>query len=169
MVIRIRPQRVSDAKRFFDILSNPNFVYFGANPKTVDEEIVFLRQNTRKRRNKSEFNFSIMNGKELVGGCGIMVRGNMSYLGEIGYFIDEKHWNRGYAAEAVKQIENFALRGTGVCRVEIRIAVGNIASHKVAEKCGYLKEGTLRYALYLKEKWHDCVIYGKIIRAIPPS
>lgn len=168
MTITIRPQRVADAKRFFDILSNPNYIYFGADPKTLDEEIAFLRENSKKRKYGSEFNFSIMNGKELVGGCGIMIRGNMPYLGEIGYFIDEQCWNKGYATEAVNQIESFALEHTGVCRIEIRIAVGNVASQKVAEKCGYTKEGTLQHALCLKGKWHDCFIFGKIIRRATP-
>ena len=168
MDIRIRPQRVSDANRFFEILSNPNFTYFGANPKTMDEEIAFLKKNAKKRRNGSEFNFSIMNGKEVVGGGGIMKRGNSPYLGELGYFIDEKYWNRGYATKAVIQIEEFALNSTGICRIEIRIATENIASQKVAQKCGYEKEGTLRHSLYLREKWYDCFLYAKIIRVTPP-
>ena len=168
MDIKIRPQHVSDAKRFFEILSNPNFTYFGANPKTVDDEIAFLKQNAIKRRNKSEFNFSIISGKEVVGGGGIMNRSNASYLGELGYFIDEKYWNRGFATKAVKQIEDFTLNNTIICRIEIRIAIENIASEKVAEKCGYQKEGTLRHALYLKGKWYDCFIYAKMLRSVPP-
>ena len=109
MNVKIRPQRVSDAQRFFEILSNPNFTYFGANPKSVEEEIAFLKRNATKRRNKTEYNFSIMKGKELVGGCGIMIRPNFPYIGEIGYFIDERFWSKGFATEALKQIEHFAI------------------------------------------------------------
>jgi hypothetical protein len=38
MKIELRPQRVYDAKRFFEILSNPNFIYFSAKPKSIEEE-----------------------------------------------------------------------------------------------------------------------------------
>ena len=71
--VKIRNQRVSDAKRFFDILSNPNFVYFPVKPKSVQDEIDFLKLNVQKRKNKSEFNFSILYKDEHVGAIGIRV------------------------------------------------------------------------------------------------
>lgn len=49
--ISIRYQQVGDAKRFFEILNNPNFLYFPAKPKTIEAEKEFLRKNaaTAKR------------------------------------------------------------------------------------------------------------------------
>jgi ribosomal-protein-alanine N-acetyltransferase len=65
--VTLRSQRVSDAKRFFEILSNPSFIYFPAKPKSIEEEKVFLRQNRQKRKNKTEFNYAIMYKKNLLG------------------------------------------------------------------------------------------------------
>jgi ribosomal-protein-alanine N-acetyltransferase len=164
MNVKIRPQRVSDAQRFFDILSNPHFTHFGANPKSVEEETEFLKLNTKKRRNKSAYNFSIMLDGKLVGGMGIMINSTHSYLADAGYFIDEKYWGRGIATKAMKLLEQFTMENTNVHRVEIRIAVDNIASQKVALNCRYQKEGILKQAVDIKGKWHDCYLYARIIR-----
>ena len=105
MNVKIRPQKVSDAKRFFEILSNPNFTYFGANPQSVEDEVAFLKQSARKRRNKSAYNFAITLDDTLVGGGGIMINSTHPYLAEAGYFIDEAYWGRGIATEAMKLLE----------------------------------------------------------------
>jgi len=160
----MRPQQVSDAQRFFEILSNPNFTYFGANPKSTEEEIAFLKQNAKKHRDKSAYYFSVMLNGELVGGGGITINSTHPYLAEAGYFIDEEYWGRGIATKAMKLLEQFTMKNTKVHRVEIRIAVDNIASQKVARKCGYQKEGKLKQAVDIKGKWHDCYLYAKIIR-----
>ena len=108
MKITIRPQRIYDAKRFVEILSNQNFIYFPAKPKTIKEEKEFLRLNSRKRKDKTEFNFSIIyNCKEHVGGIGVRIDQFRSFIGEIGYFVDEKYWGKGIATRALKQLEEF--------------------------------------------------------------
>ncbi len=48
--VELRDQRVSDAKRYFEILNNPNFKYFKICPKDIEAERNFLRQNSEKRK-----------------------------------------------------------------------------------------------------------------------
>ncbi|MBU0528875.1 hypothetical protein KKF86_03855, partial [bacterium] len=48
--IELRNQRVSDAKRFFKILKNPNFTYFNVCPKDLEAEKAFLKLNADKRK-----------------------------------------------------------------------------------------------------------------------
>ena len=57
--IELRNQRVSDAKRFFEILNNPNFKYFHVCPKDLEAEKEFLRQNPKKRKNNLEYIFQV--------------------------------------------------------------------------------------------------------------
>ena len=144
MKITIRPQRVYDAKRFVEILSNQKFIYFPAKPKSVKEEKEFLRLNYRKRKDKTEFNFSIIyNGKQHVGGIGIRVDQFRTFIGEIGYFVDEKYWGKGFATCAIKQLKEFIVSNMSLRRIEIRMAKENKASQRIAIKCGYKKEGIL--------------------------
>ena len=87
MKIKIRPQRVKDAKRFFEILSNQKFIYLPAKPNTIEEEKKFLRLNAEKRKKNSELNFSIFYDEFHVGGIGVRIDPFRTYIGEIGFFL----------------------------------------------------------------------------------
>jgi RimJ/RimL family protein N-acetyltransferase len=63
---------------------------------------------------------------------------------EIGYWVDARARGRGVATAAVRAACRWAL-GTGEIEViEWRCQAGNFASRRVAEKAGFLMEGTLR-------------------------
>jgi hypothetical protein len=47
--LSLRYQRVGDAKRFFQILTHPDFVLFPVNVKSIEEEKRFLRTNKEMR------------------------------------------------------------------------------------------------------------------------
>ena len=163
MNVEIRPQRLSDAKRFFEILSNPKFLYLPAKPKTLEEEREFLRLNSQKRKAGTEFNFSILcNGKH-VGAIGVRVDQFRPYIGEVGFFIDEAYWGKGITAEALGKLEEFITEETSLSRIEMRMAIENKSSERVAIKCGYEKEGILRQMLIVEDKYYDCYLYSKIL------
>ena len=47
-------------------------------------------------------------------------------------------------------------------RIFTSIEPNNIASQKVLEKNGFIKEGHLRHCFPLDDGLHDCFIYGKL-------
>lgn len=82
---------------------------------------------------------------------------------EIGYQIfDEKNRNKGYATEAVNVFVNHLFESKQLNRIEIRIAVGNLASEKIAQKNGFTHEGISRQAAFSKGMHHDMHIYSKL-------
>ena len=44
----------------------------------------------------------------------------------------------------------------------------NFASQRVAEKCGYRHEGTLRQSLFLRGDYRDCKLYSLLRDECPP-
>ena len=60
---------------------------------------------------------------------------------EIGYGIGQAHRRRGYAAEAVNAVSEWALSQAGVFRIEAETEESNVASVKVLEKCGFSRTG----------------------------
>ncbi len=159
--VELRHQQLSDAKRLYEILRNPNFVHFRASPKSLEDEKEFLKKNAEKLKNNTEHNFTILHNGTIVGGAGIKIRYHRKYIGEIGYFIDEKHWNKGIATQAVKILETIGFEELGLTRIEIWTDPGNKASQRVAEKCGYEKEGLLKKSLRGKQGTLDAFIYAK--------
>jgi ribosomal-protein-alanine N-acetyltransferase len=161
--VTLRDQRISDAKQFFEILSNPNFIYFPAKPKSIKEEKDFLSQNKQKRISKTEFNYSIVYKENLAGAIGIRIDRFRPYVGELGYFVDEKYWGKGIASEAVKLAEEIGFGKLGLKRIEIMMIRKNKASENVAAKCGYKKEGIVRKKIFLNNQYHDGYLYAKVI------
>ena len=157
--INLRYQRVSDAKRFYEILSNPNFIYFPVKVVSVEEEKKWLAKGIERRKNNFAYDFAIIYKNKLVGAVGMKIDPHHKGTGEIGYFIDEKYWGLGITTEATKLIEKFAYKKLKLYRLELRIKPKNKASIKVAVKNGYHKEGLLHGR---KGKNEDCYLFAKV-------
>ncbi len=67
-------------------------------------------------------------------------------VAEIGYRIAPWARGRGAATTAVRAVTGWAFATLGLYRIRLVHATDNQASCRVAEKCGYLHEGTLRAA-----------------------
>jgi ribosomal-protein-alanine N-acetyltransferase len=78
---------------------------------------------------------------------------------DLGYFIRQKHWNKGYTTEAVKRIIQFAFENDNVYRISTGCLAENCASERVMQKCGMIKEGELKDYTLHEGKLKDRVIY----------
>ena len=63
---------------------------------------------------------------------------------EVGYWLQTGRTGRGYMSEAVKGLTEFAYATFKAARVQLLTDDRNERSFKVAERCGYQLEGTLR-------------------------
>ena len=64
---------------------------------------------------------------------------------EVGYFIVQASTGKGYATEAARATIRFAFEHMQVLRVELRCNADNVASRRVAEHCGFVREGCFRH------------------------
>ncbi|MCT9084569.1 GNAT family N-acetyltransferase [Streptomyces fulvoviolaceus] len=93
-------------------------------------------------------------GEDLVG----MLSLSMRSLGgaEIGFWGTEEHRGNGYVTEAVLAVSRWAFTDLSIDRVEWRAEVGNKPSRAVAERTGFVIEGTLRSAIIHRGARRDC-------------
>jgi RimJ/RimL family protein N-acetyltransferase len=63
---------------------------------------------------------------------------------EIGYWLETAWTKQGYTTEMVDALTNFAFKSFNAARVQIITQVGNEASRRVAEKCCFILEATLK-------------------------
>ena len=83
----------------------------------------------------------------IVGGSGIH-RPDWTYrLFEIGYWLRQDAVGKGYASETVQLLARLAFDELDANRVELAIDTANVASLRVAERLGFVLEGTLRRRL----------------------
>lgn len=75
---------------------------------------------------------------------------------EIGYRLYRtEDRGKGYTTEAVTMFVNYLFNLKPIERLEIHIIKGNIASRKVAEKCGFKYEGLKRQAIFSRGRYCD--------------
>ncbi|WP_414937576.1 GNAT family N-acetyltransferase [Amycolatopsis sp. cmx-11-51] len=66
-------------------------------------------------------------------------------------------FGKGYGTEATKLILDFAFDIVGVHRVSLEVFEFNLRAQRVYEKCGFVREGLQREALWWDGEWHDVI------------
>ena len=79
---------------------------------------------------------------------------------QIGYKIDKDCSGLGLTTEAVSCAISSLFADEGLHRIEALIAIDNIASIKLAEKLGFLREGISRECVNINSEWKDCYQYS---------
>ncbi|PIE89512.1 MAG: GNAT family N-acetyltransferase [Acidobacteria bacterium] len=160
--ITIRYQQIGDAKRFYEILNHPDFVLFPAKPGSIEEEKRYLRAGKERKKKNLEHCFTILLNGEVAGAVGVKIDQHRTYIGEIGYFVDRKYWGQGVAPQAVALLEKICFETLGLERIELVTLTQNKGSIRVAEKCGYEKEGVQRHKIVHEEQWCDALLFAKV-------
>ena len=80
--------------------------------------------------------------------------------GEVGYWVRTDETSRGVATEVAARTLQIAFEELKMHRVILRIAVGNRASERVAEKLGFFREGILREEIKVRGQWLDHSVWG---------
>lgn len=104
---------------------------------------------------------AIVKGGEAVGSISVS-QGSDVYRrsGELGYWLAEPFWGRGYMTWAVREMCRTAFEGLDIVRVCAQPYACNVGSRRVLEKAGFTLEGTLRQSVYKSGRMHDSCIYA---------
>ncbi len=151
-VIVLRKVTEDDLKDLFEIYSNEDvFAFCGIIPKKNVEVVRkmvshFKRDYMKQKRAK----WGISQKTDVAKIVGVMEVFNVKRRANtvtIGYFLNERFWNRGIATEAVRILVNYLLDEVGVERIQAEVMLQNKYSKRVLEKNGFTKQGTTR------DKW----------------
>lgn len=92
-----------------------------------------------------------------IGACGLRMK--ESQTGEIGYWLGANARGRGIMTRIVNRLTEIGFENYGLHRMEIRCAIENDKSARVAERAGYIHEATLKEAHQLEDGFHDLKVY----------
>jgi RimJ/RimL family protein N-acetyltransferase len=81
---------------------------------------------------------------------------------ELGYVVAAAARGRGIATAAVRQLTRWAFDVRGLERLTLIVDVANAGSQKVAERCGYVREGVLRNSYVKPGLRADTIIYARL-------
>ena len=164
MGIIIREWKIEDKTALVENLNNMNVLNNLRDglpyPYTEDDAEGFIRAMLSADKEKT-FAFAItLNGK-VIGSIGVFRQDNIHYrTAEMGYYMGEKYWGRGYMTEAVKLVCDFVFENTDIIRIFAEPFAYNSASCRVLEKAGFIFEGVLRSNAYKDGNIVDMKMYA---------
>lgn len=77
----------------------------------------------------------------------------------VGYFLDFRGHNHGYATEALQAIVEWLFHYTDVERIEAGVTLHNIPSYRVLEKVGFIREKIIESNWKWYNKLYDSAYY----------
>jgi RimJ/RimL family protein N-acetyltransferase len=89
-------------------------------------------------------------------------------VSEVGYWIAPWARGRGVAAGATRAVGRWLLADQGFERMELKAAVENVASQRVAERAGLHREGIMRNASFTHGGRVDLILFSLIPRDLEP-
>ena len=100
---------------------------------------------------------------KVIGGIGIIIGTDVQRVtAEIGYWLGEKHWGKGIAVEALKQMTDYVFQNfPDLMRLWAAVFEHNKPSMRVLEKAGYEFEGIRRKAAIKNGVVIDEYVYVK--------
>jgi RimJ/RimL family protein N-acetyltransferase len=90
--------------------------------------------------------------------------GIQSCRAEMGYAIARKYWRMGFTTQAVITTLKMGFKELqGLKRIEALVPPENVASARVLEKAGFVKEGFLRNYVHVKGTVRDCLLFSYVV------
>ena len=127
-------------------------------PYGIEQARTFLSWITRQA---SPTVWAIEVAGEAVGGIGIELHTDVERVSaEIGYWLGQKHWHRGIATDALKAVTAEAFQRFDITRLYALPFADHVASVRVLEKAGYVREGHLRRSAIKNGQVRDQFVFA---------
>ena len=169
MNFTIRLIEKEESDKFFELIERnrsrlkkyfPNTVREVGSKKDAAHHLLVSHEQMEK---KEKYLFGLYCKDELIGYTNVKNFDWEIPKCELGYFIDEAYEGRGLMTKMVKNISDYCFEELKVLKVFLRIAKENQGSIKIAERTGFIKEGSLKKEFRLESgELIDVEYYGKI-------
>jgi RimJ/RimL family protein N-acetyltransferase len=166
--VRLRPVREADLDRLYaahiDIRNRGSFFPLG------------VRSEPAFRREFAEHGFwQKTEGLLVIVTPDGEIAGHVEFFRPVSYWdafelsyqlYDDRHAGHGYVTEAVQLLVDYLFGAKKEHRIHLVIVPGNAASRRIAEKCGFVLEGTVRGAFFNDGRNQDVLLYS-LLRTDP--
>lgn len=128
---------------------------------SVEEARSWIETRVAAFEQRTAFDFVITSGDgRYLGAIGLNQIDSVNHRANLGYWVRTSAARKGVATQAVSAVRDWAFQQTDLIRLEIVIAVGNVASHRVASKSGATFEGVLKKRLMLFGTARDATMFS---------
>jgi ribosomal-protein-alanine N-acetyltransferase len=162
--VALRLFRVGDAAAIAAACRDPEIPRFTMMPDGMTEEQARAwveRGLEWWPRGLARFAVTVPPSDDCVGQMGIQFD-FAAHRAEAFYWLDRRARGRGIAAEALDLVTRWAFRDHGIVRVQLVTHLDNERSQRVAERCGFRREGVLRAWEPVKDDQPDVVMWSRL-------
>jgi RimJ/RimL family protein N-acetyltransferase len=159
----LRPWRDSDVRAVAEACQDTEIARWTSVPENYSEADAraFLLYRHDALLAGTTAPFAIVSRRDqLLGSIALMRIDWSNARAEVGYWLARWGRGEGHATRALSQICGWGFSRLGLGRIELFAATGNLASQRVAERAGFVREGVLRGYMRAKEGQQDMVAYA---------
>lgn len=104
---------------------------------------------------------AILNDGKIVGNISVVKKKDIRKKdSELGYYLGKEFCSRGIMTEAVRQILPLSFNRLDIIRISAYTFAENIASQRVLEKNGFIREGIAKNSFFKNNQIHDEFLFG---------
>jgi RimJ/RimL family protein N-acetyltransferase len=164
-VVLLRPWREADVPGMVLAFSDPVMQRFSwrTAPFTETDARDCLAEQEQARLRGDELHFALAGPHDqdvLLGAVSLHEVRLDHGCAAVGYWLAPGARGRGAAADAVRLLARWAFAELGLARLELTCGPDNQASQRVAERCGFSREGLLRSHVPFKGARRDSVMFS---------
>lgn len=165
--IRLEITSSKFATQLFDVINHnrrhlSEFLPWVENMQSEKNVRQYLEYSEGLICEKKEVSFIIFLDEKAVGRIGIHHINLPNKTGAIGYWLSKSAEGKGIITRSCIALINYGFRELDLHRIEIKAAVTNVKSQAIPEKLHFKKEGILREAEFVNNKFRDLFIYSML-------
>ena len=169
----LRRMNKNDGAAILKLRSDKNVMQYIDRPHmtTEAEALDFIKKIDESLENNYGITWaiSLKNNLQLIGTVGFWRIINEHYRAEIGYMLSPDFHGKGIMQEAIEQTLDYGFSIMNLHSVEANVNPGNMASIKLLEKNGFVKEAHFKEHYYHDGKFLDSVIYSLLVQNTLPQ
>ena len=161
--VKLLPLDNSDRELFVQISMCPKMMEHVYDPCTYEEAIAAFEVKAQPWDSAGtgwlSFGISDLVSSEKLGNIGLKIIDHEVKIAEVGFMIKLEAQGKGFAAEALKLVRDFALTELGLNKLVATCSVSNVGSYKLLEKLGFVRESCLKQNTQIKGQLVDDYSY----------
>lgn len=165
-VVALREFTMRDAPGVAEGFADPvaqRFSWHHARAYTEADARAFIAGQEAAQRRGEELQFALVepeNDVALLGGSSVYGIDLEQGRAAVGYWVAAAARGRGVATHATLLMARWAFDVLGVARLELTCGPDNEASQRVADRCGFTREGVMRSHMPFKGGRRDTVMFS---------
>lgn len=137
-----------------------DFLSWVDNMQCINDFTNYINNCELLHQQGKEVSFVVILNQKVVGRIGLHHLDLQNKNASIGYWLIKNAEGKGFITNSCKELLTYGFQDLGLKRIEIKAAIENIKSQAIPEKLNFVKEGILRQAECVNNKFIDLFLYS---------